>query len=90
MTRAEKSITTCKFLNNSSPDLSHGCVRWRVEELRDWIAAGCPDPKPWEAAQRRLLTLPGRPLTQESASKRRRAEPQPGPSAESSHPQEMK
>lgn len=24
-----------------------GRVRWRVEELRDWLAAGCPDPEHW-------------------------------------------
>jgi predicted DNA-binding transcriptional regulator AlpA len=29
--------------------LSRGCVRWRAQELRDWIAAGCPDRKTWEA-----------------------------------------
>lgn len=28
-----------------------GCVRWRVEELRAWIAAGCPDRRTWEATQ---------------------------------------
>jgi predicted DNA-binding transcriptional regulator AlpA len=28
--------------------LSRGCVRWRAEELRDWIAAGCPDRRTWE------------------------------------------
>jgi predicted DNA-binding transcriptional regulator AlpA len=29
--------------------LSPGCVRWRAEELRDWIAAGCPPRQGWEA-----------------------------------------
>jgi predicted DNA-binding transcriptional regulator AlpA len=29
--------------------LSAGCVRWRVEELRDWIEAGCPPRREWEA-----------------------------------------
>jgi predicted DNA-binding transcriptional regulator AlpA len=29
--------------------LSAGCVRWRVEELRDWIAVGCPSRREWEA-----------------------------------------
>ena len=29
--------------------LSRGCVRWRAEELRDWIAAGCPSRREWEA-----------------------------------------
>jgi prophage regulatory protein len=29
--------------------LSRGCVRWRLDELRDWIAAGCPDRRTWEA-----------------------------------------
>lgn len=24
-------------------------VLWSVEELRDWIAAGCPDRRTWEA-----------------------------------------
>jgi predicted DNA-binding transcriptional regulator AlpA len=29
--------------------LSRGCVRWSLREIRDWIAAGCPDRKTWEA-----------------------------------------
>jgi predicted DNA-binding transcriptional regulator AlpA len=29
--------------------LSPGCVRWRAEELRDWIAAGCPARAQWQA-----------------------------------------
>ena len=33
--------------------LSRGCVRWRVEELRTWITAGCPDRRTWEALRRR-------------------------------------
>jgi predicted DNA-binding transcriptional regulator AlpA len=32
--------------------LSRGCVRWRAEELRDWINAGCPDRRIWEAQRR--------------------------------------
>jgi predicted DNA-binding transcriptional regulator AlpA len=28
--------------------LSRGCVRWRADELRDWIAAGCPPRHEWE------------------------------------------
>jgi predicted DNA-binding transcriptional regulator AlpA len=31
--------------------LSAGCVRWRRGELEDWIAAGCPDRRTWEALQ---------------------------------------
>jgi excisionase family DNA binding protein len=26
-------------------------VRWRRQELLDWIAAGCPDRRTWEAQQ---------------------------------------
>jgi prophage regulatory protein len=29
--------------------LSRGCVRWRLDELREWIAAGCPERREWEA-----------------------------------------
>jgi predicted DNA-binding transcriptional regulator AlpA len=29
--------------------LSRGCVRWRAEELRDWIKGGCPPRGEWEA-----------------------------------------
>jgi predicted DNA-binding transcriptional regulator AlpA len=29
--------------------LSRGCVRWRISEIRDWLAAGAPDRKTWEA-----------------------------------------
>jgi predicted DNA-binding transcriptional regulator AlpA len=27
-------------------------VRWRADELRSWIEAGCPDRKSWEAMQK--------------------------------------
>jgi predicted DNA-binding transcriptional regulator AlpA len=37
--------------------LTRGCVRWRAEELREWIAAGCPPRREWEARQ----GAPGRP-----------------------------
>jgi predicted DNA-binding transcriptional regulator AlpA len=29
--------------------LSRGCVRWRIQEIRDWLSAGAPDRKTWEA-----------------------------------------
>jgi predicted DNA-binding transcriptional regulator AlpA len=29
-----------------------GGTFWRAEELRDWIASGCPDRKTWEALRR--------------------------------------
>jgi predicted DNA-binding transcriptional regulator AlpA len=29
--------------------LSAGCVRWRAEELRDWIGCGCPSRREWVA-----------------------------------------
>ena len=29
--------------------LSPGCVRWRLQELRDWAEADCPDRETWEA-----------------------------------------
>jgi predicted DNA-binding transcriptional regulator AlpA len=29
--------------------LSRGVVRWRVEELKEWILAGCPGRREWEA-----------------------------------------
>lgn len=32
---------------------SPGCVRWRLAELHDWAAAGCPDRKTWEALRAR-------------------------------------
>jgi predicted DNA-binding transcriptional regulator AlpA len=28
-----------------------GTVRWRAEELRDWVRTGCPDRTTWEAIQ---------------------------------------
>jgi predicted DNA-binding transcriptional regulator AlpA len=31
--------------------LSRGCVRWRAEELRRWVEAGCPDRRTWEAME---------------------------------------
>jgi predicted DNA-binding transcriptional regulator AlpA len=31
--------------------LSPGCVRWRAEELRAWVRAGCPPRREWEARQ---------------------------------------
>jgi predicted DNA-binding transcriptional regulator AlpA len=34
--------------------LSRGCVRWRLDELREWIAGGCPARREWEA--RRLAS----------------------------------
>jgi predicted DNA-binding transcriptional regulator AlpA len=39
--------------------LSRGCVRWRAEELRDWIAAFCPSRREWEV--RRAVDASGRP-----------------------------
>ncbi|MCH8851419.1 MAG: AlpA family phage regulatory protein [Planctomycetes bacterium] len=27
--------------------------RWRVDELREWLAAGCPDRAAWERTRRR-------------------------------------
>jgi predicted DNA-binding transcriptional regulator AlpA len=29
-----------------------GSVRWRRDEVLDWIAAGCPDRKTWERSRR--------------------------------------
>jgi predicted DNA-binding transcriptional regulator AlpA len=26
-----------------------GSVRWRMDEIREWVAAGCPDRRTWEA-----------------------------------------
>jgi predicted DNA-binding transcriptional regulator AlpA len=31
------------------------CPRWRVDELRDWVAAGCPDRATWQNTQRRSI-----------------------------------
>jgi predicted DNA-binding transcriptional regulator AlpA len=28
-----------------------GAVRWRRQEILDWIAAGCPDRRTWEQMQ---------------------------------------
>ena len=30
-------------------ELSRGCHRWRLSEVRAWIEAGCPTIKEWEA-----------------------------------------
>jgi predicted DNA-binding transcriptional regulator AlpA len=40
--------------------LSRGCVRWRADELREWIAAGCPSRREWEA-RRAADNASGRP-----------------------------
>jgi predicted DNA-binding transcriptional regulator AlpA len=32
-----------------SPVRLGGRVLWRVNELRDWVAAGCPDRRAWES-----------------------------------------
>lgn len=32
--------------------LSRGTVRWRLEEIRRWIAAGCPPRDVWEKTTR--------------------------------------
>jgi predicted DNA-binding transcriptional regulator AlpA len=29
-----------------------GRTLWRVQELRDWVDAGCPDRRTWEALRR--------------------------------------
>jgi predicted DNA-binding transcriptional regulator AlpA len=29
-----------------------GAVRWRVSEIQEWVAVGCPDRRRWEALQR--------------------------------------
>jgi predicted DNA-binding transcriptional regulator AlpA len=42
--------------------LSAGCVRWRSDELRDWVEAGCPARKTWEALRARAQAN-GRPAT---------------------------
>jgi predicted DNA-binding transcriptional regulator AlpA len=39
--------------------LSAGCVRWRAQELRAWVEAGCPDRRTWEAL--RAARRDGRP-----------------------------
>lgn len=26
--------------------------RWRIQEIRDWVASGCPDRKTWESMQK--------------------------------------
>lgn len=46
--------------------LSPGCIRWRLAELREWAAAGCPDRSAWsaiKAAQNEAdrQSLPARP-----------------------------
>ncbi len=28
-----------------------GAVRWRYDELKAWIASGCPDRRRWESAE---------------------------------------
>jgi predicted DNA-binding transcriptional regulator AlpA len=40
--------------------LSPGCVRWRLDELREWITAGCPSRREWEA-RRAAANAGGRP-----------------------------
>jgi predicted DNA-binding transcriptional regulator AlpA len=29
-----------------------GMTKWRVAEIREWVAAGCPDRKTWEMSQK--------------------------------------
>jgi excisionase family DNA binding protein len=33
--------------------LTRGCIRWRYDELRAWLAAGAPDRAAWEARRAR-------------------------------------
>lgn len=33
-------------------ELSRGCHRWRLAEVRDWIDAGCPPIKEWQARRK--------------------------------------
>ena len=33
-------------------ELSRGCHRWRLSEVRDWIDAGCSPIKEWEMRRR--------------------------------------
>lgn len=28
------------------------CLRWRSAQIREWIAAGCPNPQTWEGRDR--------------------------------------
>ena len=47
---ASVSIATRDRMNagGKTPEpihLSRGCVRWRLEDLRLWVALGCPDRK---------------------------------------------
>lgn len=32
--------------------LSRGCVRWRLDDLRDWVIEGCPDRHNFESLRR--------------------------------------
>jgi predicted DNA-binding transcriptional regulator AlpA len=32
-------------------ELSGGCHRWRLAEVREWVLAGCPGRREWEARQ---------------------------------------
>ena len=32
--------------------LSRGCVRWRVDDLRTWVAEGCPNRRGFESLKR--------------------------------------
>ena len=47
------SVATWHRLNSArkipAPVRLGGRVLWRVQELRDWMGAGCPDRKTWEA-----------------------------------------
>jgi predicted DNA-binding transcriptional regulator AlpA len=38
-----------------------GRVLWRVDELRRWCAAGCPDLRTWQALENANGRCPGRP-----------------------------
>lgn len=33
------------------------CVRWRVQEIKDFVAAGCPDRETWEKLTTRSTSL---------------------------------
>jgi len=48
------SLRTIRRLDTSGrlprPIRLGGVVRWRVSEIRDWVAQNCPDRQAWEAS----------------------------------------
>jgi prophage regulatory protein len=53
------SVRTVRRLDSSGkiprPVRIGGAVRWRTEEIANWLEAGCPDRQRWEAMKRNRM-----------------------------------